>query len=78
MRAPSTRRKNTIKRMPTIIESRDVEEQDPEEDENNAPMATLTGGASPWVAGEFKSALDTLFETIEETQSWYVFCNQPQ
>ena len=37
----------------------------------------LTGGASPCVAGEFKSALDTLFETIEETQSWYVFCVNP-
>ena len=77
MRAPSTRRKNTIKRMPTVIEGGDVEEQDWEEDENNAPTATLTGGASPCVAGEFKSALDTLFETIEETQSWYVFCINP-
>jgi chitin synthase len=77
MRAPSTRRKNTIKRMPTVNESGDVEEQDREEDENNPPTATLTGGASPCVAGEFKSALDTLFETIEETQSWYIFCINP-
>ena len=77
MRAPSTRRKNTLKRMPTVIEGGDVEEQDREEDENNPPTATLTGGASPCVAGEFKSALDTLFETIEETQSWYVFCVNP-
>ena len=77
MRAPSTQRKNTIKHMPTINKSRDVEEQDREEDENEPPTATLTGGASPCVAGEFKSTLDTLFETIEETQSWYVFCVNP-
>ena len=77
MRAPSTRRKNTIKRMPTVNESGDIEEQDREEDENDPPTATLTGGASPCVAGEFKSAIDTLFETIEETQSWYVFCVNP-
>ena len=77
MRAPSTRRKNTIKRMPTVNEGGDVEEQEREDDENNPPTATLTGGASPCVAGEFKSALDTLFETIEETQSWYIFCINP-
>jgi len=77
MRAPSTRRKNTIKRMPTVNEGGDIEEQDREEDENNPPAATLTGGTSPCVAGEFKSALDTLFETVEETQPWYVFCVNP-
>ena len=76
MRAPSTRRKNTIKRMPTVNEG-DIEEQDREEDENNAPAATLSAGSSPCVAGEFKSALDTLFETIKETQSWYIFCINP-
>ena len=77
MRAPSTRRKNTVKRMPTVTEGGDIEEQDREEDETNPPAATLTGGASPCVAGEFKSALDTLFETVEETQAWYVFCINP-
>ena len=68
MRAPSTWRKKSIKHMPTVNEGRDIEEQDREEDENNPPAATLTSGASPCVAGEFKSALDTLFETIDETQ----------
>jgi chitin synthase len=61
MRAPSTWRKNAIKRMPTINEGGDVEEQDREEDKSNPPEATLTGGASPCVAGEFKSALGALF-----------------
>jgi chitin synthase len=71
MRAPSTRRKNTIKRMPTVKESAvDIEAKDEEE----AP--TLSSG-SPCVAGEFRAALDTLFETLDETQAWYVFCVNP-
>ena len=77
MRAPSTRRKNTTKCMPTVMEGGDMEEQDREEDDNNPPMASLAGGASPCVADELKAALDTLFETIEETQPWYVFCVNP-
>ena len=71
MRAPSTRRKNTIKRMPTLKESGDVEEKDRDEEE---PAAS---GGAPCVAGEFRSALDVLFETLEDTQSWYVFCINP-
>src|SRR5271156_1707659 len=78
MRAPSTRRKNTTKRMPTIMEGGDMEEQDREEDDNNPPTASLAGGASPCVADELKAALDTLFETIEETQPWYVFGVNPK
>ncbi|KAI8989101.1 glycosyltransferase family 2 protein [Trametes punicea] len=70
MRAPSTRRKNTIKRMPTLKEG-DVEEKERDEDE-----APSTAGP-PCVAGEFRQALDVLFETLEDTQSWYVFCINP-
>lgn len=69
MRAPSTRRKNTIKRMPTLKEG-EIEEKDKEEDEP-------TTSGPPCVAGEFKQALDVLFETLEDTQSWYVFCINP-
>jgi len=29
------------------------------------------------VAGEFRSALNTLFNTLGETQNWYVFCIDP-
>ena len=75
MRAPSTRRKSGIKRMPTVREG-DVEEKDREEDETPLP-AGLTSNYSPCVAGEFKAALDTLFETIDETHPWYVFCINP-
>ena len=42
-----------------------------EEREEEAP------GASPCIAGQFRQALDTLFETLEETQAWYVFCINP-
>lgn len=66
MRAPSTRRKGTIKRMPTLREADD----DKEEEE---PAA----GGAPCIAGQFRAALDTLFETLEEAQAWYVFCITP-
>ncbi|KAH9045953.1 glycosyltransferase family 2 protein [Lactarius hengduanensis] len=71
MRAPSTRRKNTVRRAPALG---DVEEKD-RDDDDAAP--TTLNGSSPCVAGEFRSALDTLFETLEETQTWYVFCVNP-
>jgi len=76
MRAPSTRRKGVIKRMPTVKEGVEVEEKDRDEEENPGPSGTFTS-ANPCVAGEFKAALDTLFETIDEAQPWYVFCINP-
>jgi chitin synthase len=71
MRAPSTRRKGTVKRMNTVREG-EVEEKD----EDEVAGATSTG-ATPGVAGEFRAALDTLFETLDETQPWYVICINP-
>ncbi|KAI0062534.1 glycosyltransferase family 2 protein [Artomyces pyxidatus] len=71
MRAPSTRRKNTVKRSPALG---DIDEK--EKDDDDAGSTTLNN-LSPCVAGEFRSALDTLFETLDETQSWYVFCVNP-
>lgn len=68
MRAPSTRRKGTIKRMPLLRENT-IDEKDDDE-------PAISGGI-PCVAGEFRSALDTLFETLSETQAWYVFCVNP-
>lgn len=77
MRAPSTRRKNTVKRLPAVKENSEIEEKDRDEDETAAGGAGQLTSSSPGVAGEFKAALDTLFETIEETQPWYVFCINP-
>ncbi|KAF4579719.1 hypothetical protein EYR40_000103 [Pleurotus pulmonarius] len=68
MRAPSTRRKGTIKRMPTVKEG-----MDDEHDDDAAPAS----GGIPCIAGEFRAALDTLFETFDESQAWYVFCINP-
>ncbi|KAF8513208.1 glycosyltransferase family 2 protein [Gautieria morchelliformis] len=68
MRAPSTRRKKSVKRMPTLGE----EDKDGDDD----AIDPQTGGI-PCVAGEFCSALDTLFQTLDETQPWYVFCINP-
>lgn len=74
MRAPSTKRKNTIKRMPTLKE----DGADEKEREDEEPLGTLgTSHGPPCVAGEFRAALDTLFETLFETQSWFVFCINP-
>ncbi|KAG5634988.1 hypothetical protein H0H81_012795 [Sphagnurus paluster] len=70
MRAPSTRRKNTIKRMPTLREGGDADDKEEEEEKPSA-------GGTPCVAGEFKAALDTLFETLDDAQAWYVFCVNP-
>ena len=81
MRAPSTRRKQSIKRKPgaraaaaaaaagaegPINEEEDGEEGDDPED---------TG--IKCVAGEFQNALDTLFNTLDDTNPWYVFCINP-
>lgn len=65
MRAPSTRRKGTIKRMATL-----GEEDKDDLDDNDT-------GKAPCVAGEFRSALNTLFTTLDETQAWNVFCINP-
>ena len=69
MRVPSTtRQKNIVRRAPNLG---DVEEKNRDDDEA-AP--TALNGSSPCVASKFRSALDTLFKTLEEMQSWYVFC----
>jgi chitin synthase len=61
MRAPSTRRKSTIKRMPTSREN-GFDEQDQDDDD----VTASAGSSTPCVAGEFRSALDTLFERHAE------------
>ena len=39
--------------------------------------ASVTTDGPPCVTGEFRLALDTLFETLNETQAWFVFCINP-
>ena len=79
MRAPSTRRRSGIKKMPTLKEGvgiGDGEERDREDDDAGVSASASYGG-TPCVAGEFRAALDTLFETLDETQPWYIFCINP-
>ncbi|KNZ82292.1 Chitin synthase 8 [Termitomyces sp. J132] len=70
IRAPSTRRKHTIKRLPTLREGGDGADEKEEAEE-------VSPGGTPCVAGQFKAALDTLFETLDEAQAWFVFCINP-
>ncbi|KAH7883110.1 glycosyltransferase family 2 protein [Phlebopus sp. FC_14] len=72
MRAPSTRRKGTIKRMPTVREHAGIEEQERDEEDTSGAISGV-----PCVAGEFRAALDTLFDTLADTQNWFVFCVNP-
>ena len=67
IRQPSTKRKQSVRRKPTV-EAAIPEEDDAEDGPSN--------GAKP-VAGDFKAALDTLFESFDETQPWYIFCINP-
>ncbi|KAF5344589.1 hypothetical protein D9758_013900 [Tetrapyrgos nigripes] len=73
MRAPSTRRKGTIKRMPTVRES--IDGDDPFQKEDDTTPGSANGNGC--IAGEFRAALDTLFETLNDTQAWHVFCVNP-
>ncbi|KAG1722688.1 glycosyltransferase family 2 protein [Suillus paluster] len=57
---------------PTLREG-GIEEQDRDDDDITAAASNGT----PCVAGEFRSALDTLFDTLADTQTWYVFCINP-
>ena len=68
MRQPSMRRKGTVIRMPTVGED--------DKDDDDTP-AMNTDGKAPCIAGEFRAALDTLFQTLDETQAWLVFCVNP-
>jgi hypothetical protein len=53
----------------TIVDAIDKAEGDDQPDASD--------GGKLCVAGEFRAALDTLFEMLHETQPWYVFCVNP-
>jgi hypothetical protein len=55
---------NTVRHAPTLG------------DDDDAALTTLNN-SGPCVTGEFRSVLEMLEETLEETQTWYVFCMNP-
>ena len=68
--------------MPILLEGDvDAEERDTKEKGNNfcdnATGKTGKYSGKPCIAGEYRAALDTLFETVDETldetQPWFVF-----
>ncbi|PWZ00150.1 putative Chs8-chitin synthase 8 [Testicularia cyperi] len=78
MRAPSTRRPNrgnTIKRSTTVKKTSN--EEDADSDEETGDASGSKKNSVRCVAGEFRSALDLLFETLEDTKSWFALCIRP-
>ncbi|KAG8798072.1 hypothetical protein FRC16_008063 [Serendipita sp. 398] len=69
MRAPSTKRKQTIRRANTQ-KRKGADQTIPEEDEDSPNEIKC-------VAGEFNASLNLLLETLDETESWFVFCINP-
>lgn len=72
MRKPSVRRKGSRRgagRLAAVGEEGDVME-DAEDDEPAVKGMRC-------LMGEFKSAMDVLFSALNETQSWFIFCLNP-
>ncbi|KAF8314090.1 glycosyltransferase family 2 protein [Clavulina sp. PMI_390] len=86
MRAPSTRRKQTIKRNKPAAAgapgaggaNKDIQEEGAEgTGADGAEDEPAANEGIKCVAGEFQSALDTLFTTLDDTHAWFVFCVNP-
>ena len=76
-RAPSTRRKNGpggLSRAGTLKKDKDANDDDSDEEGGDNGKK---GNGIHGIAGEYQQALDTLFETLDETKSWIVFCMRP-
>lgn len=80
MHASSTRLKRmTVGRgaiTPTIAEE-DGDDDEAQHGDVCASGVDATGAGTPCVMGEFRAVLDTLFDTLSETQAWYIL-HQPQ
>jgi chitin synthase len=79
MRAPSMRRKGRgIARLASVGEEGDAEAAQGEESadvgggNNEAPARGIR-----CVLGEFKSSMDVLYQALNETRTWYIFCLNP-
>jgi chitin synthase len=78
LRKPSLHRKTsrrTASRLASVGEESEREGEPREEDHEDEQPTAAKGKRC--VMGEFRSALDLLFRAMDETQSWYVFCLNP-
>ena len=85
MRAPSTWCKGTMRWMPVGCDAATVTIVEEDQDNEDAAQHNDVGASSidvsragvPCVAGKFHAVLNTLFNTLSETQMWYIFCINP-
>jgi chitin synthase len=85
MRKPSGRSGGTIRRTGTQRRGGNLAPggaADEDDSDDDAAQEAGAGGSSKkasihCVAGEFRGALDTLFETLDDTKPWFVVCLRP-
>lgn len=71
MRQPSTKRKQSVRKRPQAAPGEPTIKEDEDAEDG------LASSGVRCVAGEFRAGLDTLFDTLDETQPWFVFCINP-
>ena len=82
--APSTWHRGTLRRIPVgcdattaTIAEEDRDDDDAQHGNAGASEVGATRVGAPCVMGGFHAALDTLFDTLSETQAWYIFHINP-
>ncbi|KIK20513.1 hypothetical protein PISMIDRAFT_12895 [Pisolithus microcarpus 441] len=77
MRAPSTGWKNTVRCMPHDNTATGTAPTITEEECEDKDIAMPQNTGTPCITGEFCTTLDTLFDTLGDTQNWFIFCTNP-
>ncbi|KAI6142427.1 hypothetical protein BKA82DRAFT_28307 [Pisolithus tinctorius] len=77
MCAPSTHWKNIVCHMPCDNAATGTTPPIVEEEHKDEDVATSQNTGTPCIAGEFCTALNTLFDTLGDTHNWFVFCINP-